>query len=158
MGKQYVQIIINSFHSVLESVVSCPVLRSEIREDSHHADPQAILVMIGVAGDVDGEVYMSMGVDAGKSLASQMLGGMEIDDDELMLSAVSELCNMMVGNACSTMNDVQVDMTPPSVVSDKAIQNKPHYDIYGISFSLEKLGSVDLNMLMRDRLIEIGKG
>ena len=150
MDIQYIQMIINSFHSVLESVVSSPVVRSEIRQNQQESGSRDILVMIGIVGDVDGQVYMSMDSQAGRSLASQMLGGIEIDDPELTVSAVSELCNMVVGNACSSMSDTntRIDMMPPAIVThitSGAGQNQ----LYAISFFLDKLGNVDLDMLMK---------
>jgi CheY-specific phosphatase CheX len=41
------------------------------------------------------------GRETGKTLASEMLGYMEIAEDEIITSAVGELCNLKMGNACS---------------------------------------------------------
>jgi CheY-specific phosphatase CheX len=52
----------------------------------------------------------------GMELASDMLG-MEITEvDELVVSAVGEICNMIMGNACSSFgSDKLIDIRrPPS--------------------------------------------
>ena len=151
MNSQYVQMIISSFHSVLESIVSSPIVRSEIRKNQRDSGSQDILVMVGIVGDVDGQVYMSMDSQAGRSLASQMLGGIEVEDRDLMVSAVSELCNMVVGNACINMSETnaQVDMMPPAIVTHITAGAAQEHHIYAISFSLDNLGNVDLDMLMK---------
>lgn len=151
MKTKYASIIIESFDTIIGSFTSKQIISVNIDYLSPKLAMQDILVMIGIIGDLNGQIYMSMNSKAGRFLTSELLGGMEIKEvDEMVFSAVSELCNMVMGNACSNIGfaNRQIEITPPIVINDIGpckINNS-----YNISFSLEDLGKVDFDVLIRD--------
>ena len=89
------------------SVKSSPVAGSEVNS------------IIGVTGQVRGQVLYSMTEETAKKLASTMLMGMPVTEfDELCKSAISELGNMITGNAASELGNsgISCNITPPSLV------------------------------------------
>lgn len=80
-----------------------------------------VSVSVSVVGDVEGTVVYSMDQDVAKSIASTMMAGMAIEElDDISLSAINELANMITGNASTKLasNGVNVDITPPTLLSD----------------------------------------
>ena len=147
MEHKYAEIFIDACSMVLDSFSSRRIASANVTSPNC-PDSREIFVSMGLAGDIDGQVTMSMDAETGKSLAGEMLGGMEITDvDELVTSAVGELCNMIMGNACSSMSadNASVEITPPTVTADVASleSNKPAYQI---QLHLDDADSFDLNV------------
>ncbi len=151
MENQYSGIFLEAFHTVIGSVSSKQIVRSDIQKFNDQPSGNDISVTIGIIGDVDGQVYMSMSAKTGQELASEMMGGMEIlEVDEIVLSAVSELCNMIMGNACSSISQEnrQVDITPPVACLNKMIAFGNRQSVYNISFLLKDIGNINFDVAM----------
>ncbi|PWJ49510.1 chemotaxis protein CheX [Faecalicatena contorta] len=149
MENKYADIFINAWYTVLESFSSKPIMLAEVHPSKTPADNQDILVLMGVIGDVNGQVILSMNVKTGQALASEMLGGMEVtDQDELVTSAIGEICNMIMGNACLHIasTDTGVDITPPTIICNQTFPQPPISPSYKISLYLENLDEIDFNV------------
>jgi chemotaxis protein CheX len=147
METKYAGIFIQAFHTVLGSVTSKHIVSTDIHKPFGNADTHDISVMIGMVGDINGQVFLSMNSKVGQTLASDMMGGMEIAEaDELVISAVSELCNMIMGNACSSIctDARQVDIMPPIILTE----NNNAKISYNISFLLENHQDIDFAVMI----------
>jgi len=149
METKYSNIFIDSWNNVIESFSSKQIKSADITQPKDGAFNCDIFVYMGIIGDIKGLVYMSMDAETGKVLASEMLGGIEITDvDEMVISAVGEMCNMIMGNACSSislMNTV-VDITPPTVVVGQDMPQLEMKPSYNISFVLEDMDKINFNV------------
>jgi chemotaxis protein CheX len=78
-----------------------------------------LLVNVGVVGELRGQVLLEMDEQAACFLATSMMGGMMTFDKlcDLSRSAVSELMNMIMGNAATLLatNGIIIDITPPGL-------------------------------------------
>lgn len=75
------------------------------------------VIMIGVTGEMRGQVLVAMTEESACSIASKMCM-MEVKAiDDFASSALSELGNMIMGNAATVFssNDVGIDITPPTL-------------------------------------------
>lgn len=75
-----------------------------------------VLVMIGVTGEMTGQVIICFPEENAKKIASAMMMGMPVETlDDMAISAISELGNMIMGNAATILsnNNTIVDITPP---------------------------------------------
>lgn len=75
------------------------------------------VIIIGLTGELKGQVLISFDIDAVLDIASKMCM-MPIEQmDELSSSAICELGNMILGNAATLLaaNNVGVDITPPKL-------------------------------------------
>lgn len=84
-----------------------------------------IAIIIGLTGDIKGQVIFSLGIKTACSIASKMMMGMPVLElDEMAKSAISELTNMILGNTATLFynNGVTVDITPPSLLMGDNIQ------------------------------------
>lgn len=85
------------------------VKTTEFKDDS-------ALIMIGVTGEMRGHVILAFTLENACKIASKMIM-MEVTDlDELATSAISELGNMVMGNAATILSTkgIGIDITPPS--------------------------------------------
>ncbi len=111
-----------------------------------------IAVMIELIGDLQGSLYMTMNTRTGCEIASELLGGMELDGvGELVISAVSELCNMIMGNACSNISkdSIQIDITPPTVVLGEQFSLTSAHSVVSIPMELENVGTIDFDVALK---------
>ncbi len=95
--------------------VDVTINRPGVKEASFSADTWVI--MVGVTGDMRGQVFLSLPEKDACAIASKMCM-MEIKEiDDFAASALSELGNMIMGNAATVFssNGVGIDITPPSL-------------------------------------------
>jgi chemotaxis protein CheX len=77
-----------------------------------------VAVIIGVTGDIKGQVILSLNIDTACNIASKMMMGIPVEElNDMARSAISELSNMILGNAATSLSQkgFTVDITPPSI-------------------------------------------
>lgn len=118
MSNNYIDCFIESCTSVMESF-GMPVKTGDavVRKSPYPAD--ATIVVIGITGDLHGQAMVSLDESTVCHIASVMMGGAPVEMNEGTKSAVSELSNMIVGNAATLLSqqDIMIDITPPSVLT-----------------------------------------
>lgn len=78
----------------------------------------SILIMIGVTGEMRGQVILALTFEKACSIASKMMMGMPVTDlDEISMSAIAELGNMIMGNSATILSTkgIGIDITPPTI-------------------------------------------
>jgi chemotaxis protein CheX len=98
-------------------------------------------MMLGLVGDVEGNVAYYLSFENAKKIAAQMMMVEELTElDNMAKSALSELSNMLTANASINFaqNDLEVDISPPTTMfgekfkcemnSDKIIAIKMEID------------------------------
>ena len=81
-------------------------------------DNDSVIIMIGVTGEMRGQVLMAFTLTKACDVASKMMMGMPVSQlDEISMSAISELGNMIMGNAATMLSTkgIGIDITPPTV-------------------------------------------
>lgn len=95
-----------------ETVMEKPYLNQAVYSEN------SLVIIIGVTGQMKGQVILSMKFDIACKLASKMMMGMPVDElNDMAKSAISELSNMILGNAATifSKNGITLDITPPSL-------------------------------------------
>ena len=112
-----------------------------------------ISVIIGVVGDLKGELIFTMDRESGLYLASKIMVGFDVPElNDMAKSAVSELANMISGNAASALfsGGVNVDITPPVFVSEGEIDKfgfvKPGSKIICMPMQLTGGRAIEINL------------
>ena len=75
----------------------------------------SIVVIIGLTGDIKGQVIFSLDKQAACSISSKMMMGLAVEElDEMAKSAISELMNMILGHTATIFytKGIFVDITP----------------------------------------------
>ena len=116
---EYINPFINAAQSVLrdfchiETTMGKPYLKQAEYEGS------VLTIIIGITGELKGQVLFTMSKATACDIASHMMMGMPVPElNDMAKSAVSELANMILGNAATifSTNNITLDITPPSVV------------------------------------------
>ncbi|WPC44202.1 chemotaxis protein CheX [Clostridium sp. JS66] len=84
-----------------------------------------VVVLIGLTGEIKGNVVISLKEALACKIASAMMGGMPVVElDEMTKSAIAELCNMILGNTANIFykNEISIDITPPTVLTGENMQ------------------------------------
>lgn len=79
---------------------------------------ESVAIMIGITGQMKGQVLMAFGYEQALQVASKMMMGMPVAElDSMATSAISELGNMIMGNAATIFSTkgIVIDITPPTV-------------------------------------------
>ncbi len=77
------------------------------------------ILQIGVTGIMKGQVLLAMPENNAKLIASKMMMGMPVDElDEMAISALSELGNMIMGNTATIFSTqgIAMDITIPLAI------------------------------------------
>lgn len=78
----------------------------------------SVIIMIGITGEMRGQVMIVLSYTKALEIASKMMMGMPVEKlDEMSISAISELGNMIMGNAATIFSTkgIVIDITPPTV-------------------------------------------
>ena len=89
---------------------------------------QIFALQVGLTGDLKGQIFFVMSIDAAKNVASKMMCGMPVAElDEMSASALSELSNMIMGNTATLFStkNIRIDITPPLVLMGASIRITP---------------------------------
>ncbi|MDD5936826.1 MAG: chemotaxis protein CheX [Clostridiales bacterium] len=78
---------------------------------------KSLLIMLGVTGEMTGQVILTFDNDVALDVASKMCMMQLPALDELAESAISELCNMILGNTATVFSTkgIAIDITPPTI-------------------------------------------
>ena len=78
----------------------------------------SVIIMIGITGEMRGSVIIALTYNKALEIAFKMMMGMPVTElDEMATSAISELGNMIMGNAATILSTkgVGIDITPPTL-------------------------------------------
>lgn len=113
-----------SAKQVLQQVCQVDIQFGPISKDDFYVSGEPLFIMLGITGEITGQVCVVMGMETAKDVASRMMMGMPVNElDDMAKSALSELGNMMMGNAATLLSNsnVLIDITPPTLLVGSAI-------------------------------------
>lgn len=77
-----------------------------------------VLILVGITGQMKGTCVLAIPEPKAKEIASAMMMGMTVENiDDIAVSALSEMGNMILGNASTILSGsgIFIDITPPLV-------------------------------------------
>ena len=110
-----------------------------------------MFIMLGVTGEMSGQVCIVFDLNVAKDIASRMMMGMPVDViDDMAKSALSELGNMIMGNAATLLsnNNLRIDITPPTLGMGNAKLTSPNMTSIKVPLVYEG-GEVKLFFLLK---------
>lgn len=115
-------------------------------------DKETVVIMIGITGEMKGQVMLAFP----KTVACKVAGNMcmmEITEmNELSMSAICELGNMIMGNAATIFSTkgIGIDITPPTIcVGDMVFTTSITQNI-GIPLNLDDQTSIEVNVAVKE--------
>lgn len=140
-----------SAKQVLQQVCNVDVQLGPITKDDFYVSGEPLFIMLGITGEITGQVCMVMGTETAKDVASRMMMGMPVDTlDDMAKSALSELGNMMMGNAATLLsnNNVLIDITPPTLLVGSAILSSPEMAVIKVPLLYQDF-EIQLSFLLK---------
>jgi len=152
MDVNHVNPVLESFNNILPQLGLNNIEKKGISVKGKYIQSLGVVIIIGLIGDIKGNIIYGMSIDTAKKIASIMMMGMPVEKfDELPQSAISELVNMLTANiAMNFSNDnINVDISTPTLIegeftascnSDKVLCVEMGVDgmVIEVNISLEK--------------------
>lgn len=152
MNIEYINPFIEASQAVLKQIASIDVKLGKVYLKTAPYKSEDILIVIGLTGKIRGQAVFSMSRQFGLKLASIMMMGMEVTElDDMSRSAISEMANMIMGNAATIFfnRGINIDITPPSLFMGENMMITPN-KMQTISIPLlldnENMISLDISM------------
>jgi chemotaxis protein CheX len=129
MNIEYINPFIEASQLVLQQSanINAKLGKVYLKDSPYKSDN--VLTIVGLTGKIRGQVIFSMSKATAMTIASNMMGGMPVNDlDEISKSAISELTNMILGNTATILYNkgVGVEITPPSFLMGDNMQISPN--------------------------------
>jgi chemotaxis protein CheX len=139
--------------SVAEMIMGAKPVRGELSAKQVLFTALPVNILCGVNGDLEGLVMYSMSKETAMKIAEAMMGQTPRVFDQMVASAISELGNMITGNSSTIFSakGVQCNITPPTLVRGNSIRISTfNVPTLVIPFTFEGLGSIEVNVSLRD--------
>jgi len=149
MKVEYINPFIEAAQSVIKAICSVNVKLGKVYLKSSPISFNQIIIIIGVVGRIKGQISFELSQQTAKKIVSIMMGGMLITElDEISKSAISEMGNMIMGNASTIFatNSIDIDITPPTLLTGDKIEVSNKVATIVVPLELEGLGSINLNI------------
>ncbi|MFE4713500.1 MULTISPECIES: chemotaxis protein CheX [Paenibacillus] len=117
----------------------------EIKQIDNH-----IWIQVGMTGQLSGNIIFGIAEQVALRMVSIMMGGFVITEmDEMGQSAISELSNMISGNASTILSNqgVSVDITPPKVMKSDSMSFESSKAL-SIPLLMEGIGELDIQVMI----------
>ncbi|MBJ9991170.1 MULTISPECIES: chemotaxis protein CheX [unclassified Paenibacillus] len=151
MKAEVINPFLESARTVIEQVIqvtpstgSLGVKNMEIIEDH-------IWIQIGMTGQLTGNIVFGIQEHVALRMVSVMMGGYILTEmDEMGQSAISELGNMISGNASTILSNqgVTVDITPPRVMKSEHIVSFLPQKALSIPLLMDGIGELDIQVMI----------
>ncbi len=113
-----------------------------------------VIIILGITGEIKGQTFIVLDEEMAKRVASKMMMGMPVESlDEMAKSAISELGNMIMGNAATLLynNGTNIDITPPTLMIGENLKiSTTETKTLCVPLTSE-LGDLDINLSTKDR-------
>ncbi len=149
MDERYVKPFTDSIEGIFSNFGFGDITRGNINKKDSFTCKYNLTTIIGLSGKIKGNVALSMSYETARKIASAMMMGMEVTEiDEISVSALGEITNMICGQAAIALSiqDLPVNITPPTIIHGdniKAVISQVETIVVDISSSL---GSIELNL------------
>jgi chemotaxis protein CheX len=147
MNEKYVKSFVDSAINIIYSMTAIHIYQDgEIVQNSPFPEMQAVAILIGITGQLKGRVIILMNPQTALEIATIMNNEIRDQFDELTISTLTELANIIIGHAITNLNreGLGLDLTPPTLLMGKNIQIKD-----------DKLDSWIVNLNFKDKKIII---
>jgi len=141
---------LESASSVIQQVCNVGISRGEMAEKEWVYPENHTWIRIGMTGQLRGTVFFGLHDELALRIVSAMMGGFPVHEmDELVKSAISELSNMISGNASTILSSrgVIIDITPPKLLMQNDLRG-----ITGTALSapldLHDMGRMEIQMVV----------
>lgn len=139
---------------VLMAELGTPVRRGQIALEQPAEPTGEVTTLLSFTGSLAGIVLVSMTVETALAIVSRMMGQAFVEFDDLALSGIGELGNVISGTAMTllTQQGVVCEIAPPVVAVSQggSILSTPDLPRLAIPLHTD-LGVIDLHLALKSR-------
>jgi len=149
----YINLFLESVNYILESFsLSCQVGSPSLRESPFSG--KEILAVVGVTGEKRCQIYMGLPKVTALKIVSKMMGGTAVTEfDSMAQSAISELTNMICGNAMTRFSKegILLDITPPTLILGSQMEVAAvKMRVLSIPIDIDIMNAFEMNVALED--------
>jgi chemotaxis protein CheX len=143
---------VRAAYTVIESMLNPQVEAGKPFFNDEPLQKYDICVLVGVLGDLQGQVICGLSKTTANNIASQMLGYTVTEIDQMGESALCELKNIIVGTASTnlSLHGYHCTITPPLFLTEKKIPEFLQHIHTALAIPIKApFGDVDINLALR---------
>lgn len=152
---EYINPFISASQTVLRDLVQIETTLGKPYLTDPSFEGNTLIIIIGITGELRGQVIIDMTTETACSIASKMMMGMPVDElNDMAKSAVSELSNMILGNTATIFSKkgLGLDITPPSLALGNNISiSVSDSKIICIPLTLDDGSAINLNVAIKEK-------
>ncbi|HEY0827979.1 MAG TPA: chemotaxis protein CheX [Bacilli bacterium] len=151
MQAEYLNPFLESARIVIEQVINIKPTTGTLGIKDVKFVEKYIWIQIGMTGQMQGDIVFGLHEEVALRIVSAMMGGHEITEmDDMSQSAISELSNMISGNASTMLYNqgVRVDITPPKIIQAAAAAGFTPKKALTIPLMMEGIGELEIQVLI----------
>ncbi|MHB0912679.1 MAG: chemotaxis protein CheX [Armatimonadota bacterium] len=151
MRVEFVDPFVSAGFVVLQTLVQDSPERGSLSMRALTFTTQQVTIVTGVNGEVEGTVLYGMSLVTAQKISSAMMGQTIQMMDDMAWSAISELGNMITGNAAQALYDsgYKCDITPPSTLRGLNIEVSTVVPALVVPMGT-KFGRVEINVALSE--------
>ena len=142
--------ILDSLNNVLPQLGINNIQKNNIHIKKKNVESLGVIVIIGLIGDVKGNIIYNLTEESAKKISSKMMMGMPVENfDELAQSAISELVNMLTANAATNFsnNNINIDISTPTLIYGQFTANANADEILCININTDT-SPIEINIAL----------
>jgi chemotaxis protein CheX len=151
MKAEYINPFLESARIVIEQMINIRPTTGQLSVKDVKFVENYIWIQIGITGQMQGDIVFGLHETVALKLVSAMMGGFVLTEmDEMGQSAISELGNMISGNASTMLfnQGIRVDITPPKIVQSASAAGFVPKKALTIPLIIESIGELDIQVIM----------
>lgn len=155
MDVNYINPILNSFANVLPQLGLANVEKRGISLKSKFIESPGVVIIVGIVGDIRGNVIYGLTLEHAKKIASTMMMGMPVNEfDELAQSAISELTNMLTANVATNFSkeNININISTPTLVHGRFTANATADKVVCVEMDVNGM-TIEVNISMEKNTI-----
>lgn len=117
MNVDYINPFLMAATSILRDMCQITTKMGAPYVKTNEFSTESVIIIIGVTGELRGQVIVGLPMPVACDIASRMIMMPVTEMNELTMSALSELGNMILGNAATILStkNIGIDITPPTL-------------------------------------------
>lgn len=155
MDVNYINPILSSFSNVMPQLGLTKVEKKGISLKGKFIESPGVVVIVGIVGDIRGNVIYGISLEDAKKIASTMMMGMPVPEfDELAQSAISELTNMLTANVATNFSNdnININISTPTLIHGKFIANATSEKVVCVQMGVDEM-TIEVNISMEKNTI-----
>ena len=125
MDVKYMNPFITAFTGVMPMLGFNKVTKGDLSVKDKNITFSGVICIVGLVGEVKGNVVYCFNMENAKKIASTMMMGMPVNEfDDMAKSAISELTNMLTANAATVFeaNGISIDISTPTLLHGENVE------------------------------------